>query len=372
MKILSSMTRDYSILDPKPGIMDITPYVPGKSVAAEVAKVLKLSSNENPLGPSPKAVEAYTKHTAKLHRYPDGGCTDLRKAIADVYALNPNRIICGAGSDELIGLLIHAYAGLGDEVLISEHGFLMYKIYALSNSATVVTAPERNLTTDVSALLARVTPATKLVFVANPNNPTGSYLAATEIKRLRDKLPPHVILVIDAAYAEYADRPDYTAGAELVEETPNTVMLRTFSKIYGLSSLRLGWGYFPEHIADVMQRVRGPFNVSGVAQAAGIAAVKDVDYIQKVKDHNTKWLKTLVKEISALSLTVYPSIANFLLVGFPDNIKTAPSANEFLLKRGIIVRDVNAYGLPACLRISIGTEEENKALLDALSIFMKN
>lgn len=366
------MAPSYAQLAPKPGIMDITPYVPGKSVAANVSKILKLSSNENPLGPSPKAIEAYSKHAAKLHRYPDGSANELRHAIGETYGLNPDRIICGAGSDELIGLLIHAYAGLGDEVLISEHGFLMYKIYALGNSATVVTAPEKNLTTDVNALLARVTSHTKLVFIANPNNPTGSYLPATEIKRLRDKLPPSVILVLDAAYAEYSDKPDYTAGAELVDEAPNTVMLRTFSKIYGLSSLRLGWGYFPEDIADVLNRVRGPFNVSGAALAAGVAAVKDVDYIQKVKQHNTTWLRSVNKDISALGLTVYPSIANFLLIGFPDNTKTAEEANAYLMERGIIIRDVKAYGLPSCLRASIGTEEENKALVEALSKFMKS
>lgn len=360
----------YSRLLPKPGIMDITPYVPGKSVAASASRILKLSSNENPLGPSPKALEAYAQHAAKLNRYPDGGAAELCSAIAETYALNPDRIVCGAGSDELIGLLIHAYAGAGDEVLISEHGFLMYKIYALGNSATVVTAPEKNLTTDVNALLERVTPQTKLLFIANPNNPTGSYLPATEIKRLRDRLPPQVILVLDAAYAEYANRPDYTAGAELVEEAPNTVMLRTFSKIYGLSSLRLGWGYFPEDIADVLHRIRGPFNVSGAAQAAGIAAVRDMDYIQKVKDYNLTWLKNMSKEVSALGLKVYPSIANFLLVEFPDNTHTSQEANDYLLSQGIIVRDVKAYGLPSCLRISIGTDTENQELIKHLKLFM--
>jgi histidinol-phosphate aminotransferase len=364
------MSNATAFISPKSGILDITPYVQGKSVAADAAKALKLSSNENPLGPSPKAVEAYLAHASKLNRYPDGGATELRNAIAEIYGLDPDRIVCGSGSDELIGLLIHAYAGLGDEVLISEHGFLMYKIYALGNSADVVSAPEKNLTTDANAILACVTPRTRLVFVANPNNPTGSYLPATEIKRLRDSLPPHVILVIDAAYAEYADRPDYTAGAELVEETPNTVMLRTFSKIYGLSSLRLGWGYFPREIAGVMHRVRGPFNVSGAAQAAGIAAVKDVDYIAHVKKHNTKWLKWLSKEVGTLGLIAYPSLANFLLIGFPDNTKTADEANQFLLQKGIILREVSAYGLPQCLRATIGTEEENQALVKALHAFM--
>lgn len=354
-----------NMLKPKAGIMDITPYVGGKSVAKGVAQVLKLSSNENPLGPSPVAIEAFREHAAKLHRYPDGGATALRQAIAQVYHLNPERIICGAGSDELIGLLIHAYAGAGDEVLMSEHGFLMYKIYALGNSATVITAPEKNLTTDVDALLAKVTPRTKIVFVANPNNPTGSYLPTSELKRLRAKLPPQVILVIDAAYAEYADKPDYTAGAELVTEGSNTVMLRTFSKIYGLSSLRLGWGLFPENIADVMNRVRGPFNVSGAALAAGVAAVKDVTYTEQARAHNARWMAWLAAELTKLGLVVYPSIANFLLVGFVDAVK-ANKVNEALFAKGVIVRDVVAYGLPHCLRISVGTEAENNILLKEL------
>lgn len=349
--------------------MEITPYVPGKSRSGS-GKAIKLSSNENPLGPSPRAVEAFIAHASKLHRYPDGGASLLREAIAEVYGLSPDRIICGSGSDELIGLLIHAYAGAGDEVLMSEHGFLMYKIYAMGNGARVVTAPEKNLTTDVNALLDRVSPHTKIVFVANPNNPTGSYLPATEIKRLRDSLPPHVILVIDAAYAEYANKPDYTAGAELVEQTPNTVMLRTFSKIYGLSSLRLGWGYFPEDISEVIHRVRGPFNVSGAAQAAGIAAIRDIEFLEKTKQYNLQWLKWLSKKIEEMGLVAYPSQANFVLIGFPNNKKTAEEANKYLLSKGIIVRDVVAYGLPNCLRASIGTEEENTALETALREFI--
>lgn len=365
------MPHASTVITPKAGILDIVPYVPGKSAAGSAARVLKMSSNENPLGPSPKALEAYAAHAAKLHRYPDAGMTALREAIAESFGLNANRIICGAGSDELIGLLVHAYAGQGDEVLMSEHGFLMYKIYALGNSASVVMAPEKNLTTDVNALLACVTPRTKIVFVANPNNPTGSYLPATEIKRLRDHLPPQVILVLDAAYAEYADRPDYTAGAELVEETGNTVMLRTFSKIYGLSSLRLGWGYFPENIADVINRVRGPFNVSGPAQAAGIAAVKDHEYTLRMKDHNTLWLKWVAGQANALGLKVHPSIANFLLLDFSGAPLPADVVNQRLMEKGIIIRDVVAYGLPYCLRASIGTEEENRTLIDTLRDVLK-
>ncbi len=356
---------------PKPGILDISPYVAGKSKTKDAAaKILKLSSNESSLGPSPKALKAYSEHAAKLHRYPDSSVLELRKAIAAVHGLDAERIVCGAGSDELIGLLTHAYAGEGDEVLYSEHGFLMYKIYAQGSGATPVTAAEKNLTADVNAILAKVTPKTRIVYLANPNNPTGSYLAASELKRLHDGLPGDVILAIDSAYAEFADKADYSCGKELVDMTQNTVMLRTFSKIYGLSSLRIGWGYFPAAIADVLNRVRGPFNVSGVSIAVGIAAVEDVAYTEQVKKHNNIWLAWMSEELTKLGLLVHPSIANFLLVEFTSPGKTSAAANVFLMDRGIIAREVVNYGLPKCLRITIGTEEENRAVVDALRAFL--
>jgi len=356
--------------------MEISPYVAGKSKAAPGQKIIKLSSNENPLGPSPRAIEAYKKHAELLFRYPDAAFTELREAIGEVYKLDPARIVCGAGSDELIGLLTHAYAGAGDEVLYPEHGFLMYPIYARSNGATPVTAKEKNLTTDVDALLKAVTPKTKIVFVANPNNPTGTYISAAELKRLREGLPEHVILAVDAAYAEYVEAKDYSNGLELASSTENTVMLRTFSKIYGLSSLRLGWGYFPKAIADVLHRIRGPFNVAGPSIAAGSAAVRDVEYTRKAVEHNNHWLKWLTKELNAIGLSVVPSVANFILVKFPDAAsnrpeKTSAKANLFLMERGIIPREVVNYGLPEYLRISIGLEEDNQLLLESLKEFMK-
>ncbi len=356
---------------PKPGILDIKAYVAGKSKAAAGITPIKLSSNENPLGASPKALSAYVLHAAKLNRYPDSGHTELREAIASVFTLDASRIVCGAGSDELIGLLVHAYAGVGDEVLYSQYGFLMYKIYAQGFGATPVTAPEVNLTTSVDNLLKAVTPRTKIVFVANPNNPTGSYISSSEMKRLRDGLPPHVILAIDGAYAEYVDKPDYTTGSELVESTPNTVMLRTFSKIYGLSSLRLGWAYCPSNISDVLNRIRGPFNVSGASLAAGVEAVKDTEYTETVKLYNDHALDYVNKRLAELGLHVYPSVGNFVLVGFPTNGKTAQAANAYLSEKGLIVRDVESYGLPQCLRISIGKNEENQAVCDALADFMR-
>lgn len=356
---------------PKSGILDIAPYVGGKSTARAGVKVVKLSSNETPLGASPLAQKAYIETASVLHRYPDGNATKLREAIGEVYNLPAEQIVCGAGSDELIGLLVHAYVCAGDEVVISQHGFLMYKIYAQSVGANVIVAAEKNLKSDVDALLKAVTPKTKIVFIANPNNPTGSHISASEMKRLHDGLPKNVILAIDDAYCEYATAADYSDGSELVTGSKNVVMLRTFSKIYGLSALRLGWAYAPSNIIDVLNRIRGPFNVSTPAIMAGTYAIKDVDFTAKAKAFNAKWLTWLSEEIRKLGLIVHPSIGNFILVEFDSEKNTAKEANNFLMERGLIVREVAGYGLPNHLRITIGLEEDNKAVVSALKEFLK-
>ena len=359
-----------SILVPQPGVMDITPYVGGESKVPGVSRIIKLASNEGALGPSPKAVEAFQAHGSEIHRYPDGGCTPLREAVAAKYGLDASRIVFGAGSDELIGLICRAYAGTGDEVLYSEHGFLMYPIAAKSASATPVAAPEDDLTADVDQILAKVTEATRIVFIANPNNPTGTYLPATEMERLRAGLPGGVLLVIDAAYAEYIDLEDYSPGTELVEANDNVVMTRTFSKIYGLGGLRLGWGYCSAQVADVLHRVRNPFNVSAAAQEAGLAAFADQDFVAKVKDHNDEWLPWTTEKVREIGYEVPPSIGNFILVRFPtEQGRGAPDADEFLKSRGIIVRRMAGYGLPEALRVTIGTEEEMRAFVEALAEF---
>jgi histidinol-phosphate aminotransferase len=360
---------------PRPGILDISPYVGGEAHAPGVDRLIRLASNEGALGPSPRAMEAYRNAAAEVHRYPDGHSTALRDGLARLYGLDASRIVCGTGSDELLGLLTRAYAGPGDEVLYSAHGFLMYPISAKSVGATPVAAPEKGLKADVDALLAHVTERTKIVFIANPNNPTGSFLTTDEMRRLHAGLPEHVVLVIDAAYAEYVDRPDYTAGAELVEEFRNVVMTRTFSKIYALGGLRLGWAYCPPAIADVLNRVRGPFNVSSASQIAGIAAVEDQEFIERSRRHNDMWREWLAGRLTEMRLTVHPSIANFLLVSFAnassDGNQAAESARQFLKARGILVRQMGGYGLPHCLRISIGTEEEMRAVADAVAAFLK-
>lgn len=354
---------------PRPGVMQIEAYVPGKSKAAGVAKIHKLSSNETPLGPSPKAAEAIRTFN-HLELYPDGAATRLREAIAARYGLDPNRIICGAGSDELLALITHAYVGPGDEGIFTEHGFLVYRIAVLAAGGTPVVAPEKDLRTDVDAILAKVTDRTKIVFLANPNNPTGTYIPFDEVKRLQAELPPHVVLVLDAAYAEYVRRNDYEAGLELVATSENVVMTRTFSKIYGLANLRLGWMVAPSHIVDAVSRIRGPFNVSGPAMAAGIAAIQDEAHIAKAVEHNEKWLAWLTREIEALGLKVTPSVGNFLLIHFPtDAGRTAKDADTFLTARGLILRQVEAYGLPSCLRLTVGDEEANGLVVAALRDF---
>ena len=354
---------------PRPGVMAIEAYVPGKSQGGAGVKVHKLSANENPLGASPKAVEAFQSANA-LELYPDGSSLKLREAIAAAYGLDPARIVCGTGSDELLMLTAVAFAGPGDEVLYSQHGFLVYRIAALAAGATPVVAPEKDYRSDVDALLAAVTDKTRVVFLANPNNPTGTYLPFDEVKRLQRGLPPHVLLALDAAYAEYVRRNDYESGIELVATCPNVVMLRTFSKIYGLAALRVGWLYGPAEVVDAINRIRGAFNVSAPGIAAAVAAIEDTVHVETAIAHNETWLPWLTRELTALGLTVTPSVANFLLVHFPDAPgRTAKDADAFLTQRGLILRRVDSYGLPGALRLTVGTEEANRLLIETLKEF---
>src|SRR5579872_5527552 len=356
---------------PRPGLLDIAPYVPGKSSAPGVAKIFKLSSNETPLGPSPKAIAAYQAAGAHLEDYPDGSASDLRQAIGQAFGLDPDRIVCGAGSDDLLNLLARAYLADGDEAIHTVHGFLVYPIATRGTGARPVAVPETDYTADVDAILAAVTPKTKIVFLANPNNPTGTCLSFDEVKRLHRGLPPHVLLVLDAAYAEYVRRNDYEAGIELVATSDNVVMTRTFSKIHGLAALRLGWMFGPAHVVDAVNRIRGPFNVNGAAIAAGIAAIEDVAHQEKAREHNSRWLAWLAQEIGKLGLKVTPSVANFLLIHFPETKgRTAKDADAFLTARGLVLRQVGAYKLPHALRMSVGTEEANRLVVAALKEFL--
>lgn len=357
---------------PKPGIMEIAPYVPGRSKAGSGVKTHKLSSNENPLGASPRALEAYKAAAANLALYPDGASSALREAIATRFGLNAANIVCGAGSDEILQLLANAYLREGDEAIYTEHGFLVYPIVIRANGATPVIAPEKNNTTDVDAILARVTKRTRMVFLANPNNPTGTYIAFSEVRRLHAGLPEGCLLVLDAAYAEFVRRNDYEAGVELVGSAANVVMTRTFSKVHGLAALRIGWAYCPPAVADVLNRIRGAFNVSAPAIAAGVAAIEDGAFMEASIAHNDKWLAEMTRGLAALGLKVTPSVANFLLVHF-DGLagKTAAGADAFLGERGFILRRMDSYGFANALRLSIGTDEANRGVLAALADYVK-
>jgi histidinol-phosphate aminotransferase len=353
---------------PRDGILAIEAYVPGKS-GAKGAKIYKLSSNESPIGASPKAQAAFAATVEGLALYPDGSATVLREAIAQRFGLRAEQIVCGAGSDELLQLLAHAYLRDGDEAIYSQYGFMVYPIVIKANGAKAVVVPEKNHTADVDGILAHVTPKTRMVFLANPNNPTGTYLPFSEVKRLHAGLPPTVLLVLDAAYAEFVRSNDYESGVALVSEARNVVMTRTFSKIHGLAALRLGWAYCPDHVADVLNRIRGPFNVSAGAIAAGVAAIGDQTFMAAAVEHNDTWLNYLTTEISALGLTVTPSVGNFVLVHFPAH-KSAADGDQFLQSRGIIVRRMEGYRMPTALRMSVGTAEANHALVAALKDFM--
>src|SRR5580658_7807330 len=356
---------------PRAGVLDISAYVPGKSSAPGVAKVFKLSSNETPLGPSPRAIAAYKAVAAHLEDYPDGSASELRVAIGRVFGLDPDRIVCGGGSDDLLNLLARAYLADGDEAIHTTHAFVVYPIATLGTGAKPVVAAETDYTASVDAILAAVTRKTKVVFLANPNNPTGTYVSFDEVKRLHRSLPPQVLLVLDAAYAEYVRRNDYESGIELVATSENVVMTRTFSKIHGLAALRLGWMFGPAHVVAAINRVRGPFNVNTPAIAAGIAAIEDHEHQERAREHNSRWLPWLAQELEKLGLKATPSVANFLLIHFPEaKGRTAKDANDFLMARGLILRQVGAYKLPNALRMTVGSEEANRLVVAALKDFL--
>lgn len=353
-------------IKPQPGILDIALYQGGKSHVAGVQNAVKLSSNENPFGPSDKAKEAFARTVHTLHRYPNTDHASLRDAIAEVHRLDADRVICGVGSDEIITFLCQAYAGPKDEVVFTEHGFLMYRISALAVGATPVEVAERERTTDVDAILAACNRRTKLVFIANPNNPTGTMISVAEIDRLAAGLPKQAILVLDGAYAEYVD--GYDGGLALVESRSNVVMTRTFSKIYGLGGLRIGWGYGPRAIIDVLNRIRGPFNLSNTQLETAEAAVRDQEFVTKCRTENARMRHWLSEALAELGVPSDTSMANFVLARFASDAE-ATACDAFLQEQGLIVRRVAGYKLPHCLRITIGDEAACRRVAHAVAQF---
>lgn len=355
---------------PRPEILTIHPYVAGESELLGANRTVKLSSNEGAFGMPPSAQAAIAAVAAESYRYPDGGADKLRAAIGKRWGLDPKRIVCGAGSDDLLYQFCLSYGGPGRDIIMSAHGFSIYHIAGTYAGSRVIKVPERNLTADLDAMLAAVSPTTRLIFLANPNNPTGSMLPAEAISRFRSALPPEVLLVLDSAYAEYVVHPAYDAGVKLVDSTDNTVMTRTFSKIYGLGGMRIGWCYAPAAIVDVLNRVRGPFNVSVAAQAAAIAALGEPNWVETLCAHNAEYRLQLVAGLEKAGLKVWPSEGNFVLVDL-ETIEVANAADAFLRASGIIVRKVGGYGLPHCLRVTIGTSEEVGLAIDAFAEFMR-
>jgi histidinol-phosphate aminotransferase len=355
---------------PKPGILEISPYVAGRGPEPGGPPAIKLSSNESALGPSPAAIAAYEAVGHDIFVYPEGSARLLREAIADIHGVDSDRIVCGNGSEELIALLARTFLSPGDEVVFTRHAFLVYRIVALSAGAHPVVVDEIDLRASVNNLLAAVTPRTRIVFLANPNNPTGTCLSASEIRRLHEGLPDSVLLVLDAAYAEYVERDDYEPGVELVRDFDNVVMLRTFSKIYGLAGMRVGWAFCPPDIVDALNRVRGAFNVSAPAQRAAMAALRDRDHVARSIAHNSKWKSWLTEKIREAGVTVGESEGNFLLLQFRA-ARQAQAADAFLTKRGFILRPVANYELPHCLRLTVGAEDANRGVGEALADFVR-
>ena len=352
---------------PQPGILKIAPYVPGRSDAPSGVKLVKLSANESPLGASPRAIEAYKALADKFHIYPEGSSRELRTALGEVHGISPDRIVCGFGSDDILHLLAQVYLGEGDEAVMSQYGFNVYPIITRGASAEIVMAPETDYRADVGNLLAAVTPRTKIVFLANPNNPTGTYLSAAEVERLHAGLRPDILLVVDSAYAEYVTATDYSVGIDLVDKAQNVVMVRTFSKM-GIAGERVGWMYGPDHSVEAGNRIRGPFTAPLPGQAAAAAAARDVEFTAKLRDYNANWRDWLTKALSGNAIRVPPSQGNFILALFED-VATSRAAFTALRDKGLIVREMHGYGIPEALRITIGLEEHMRAVAEILEAF---
>lgn len=361
-----------SLPEPKSGVLDIARYVGGRSKSDDGTPGIKMSSNESALGASPLAVKAYEAAANELHLYPDGGADDLRAAIAAHYGIEFDRLVCGNGSGELLSLIAELYAGPGDQVLFTEHSFSIYRIVAKTRGADAVEAPLDGFRTDVDALISAANDKTRLVYIANPANPTGTYLTRDELERLCAGLPDRCLLVVDSAYGEFATADDFDIGTDLCARHENVVMTRTFSKLYGLAGLRIGWAYCAPEVADLLHRIRMPFNVSIPAQRAAIAALEDKPFVDRAIQHNTKWRAYFETSLASLGLDVVASAANFVLVGFPPAAtgKSAHEADKFLADHGYLLRRMDGYGYPDHLRLSVASAEANEQVISLIEEFL--
>jgi histidinol-phosphate aminotransferase len=356
---------------PKRGILDIQAYIGGKSRIEGVADPVKMSSNENPLGCSPLAEAAFLASAPRLNRYPDGKAAPLRAAIARRFALEPERLIFGAGSDEIYILLAQIYLEPGDNIVQAKHAFLSYAISARACQAEVKEAEQDNLRIDVDAMLAQVDARTKLVFIGNPDNPTGSWLSGEEVRRLHAGLPSDVVLVVDEAYGDFARAEDFEPMLDFARDKDNVVVTRTFSKLYGLAALRIGWAYAPVEMIEAMERIRLPFNTTIPAQEAATAALEDEAFVERTISENARWRSWLIEQIEELGLEVFPSQTNFILIRFPTEPgRTAAEAEAFLASKGYIVRGLGNYRLPDCIRVTVGLEPHNYDLVGLLAEFL--
>ena len=365
--------RDLTQPTPKSGILDIHAYKPGRATAEGVTDPVKLSANENILGSSPKAKAAFAAGIDRLHLYPDGQGQALRAAIAQRYQLEPERLTFGCGSDEIFAILNQILLEPGDNIVQGQYGFAAYAIGARACQAEVRFAPEPNLRIDIDQTLAQIDERTRIVFIANPANPTGTWLTGEEIAQLHAGLPASVVLVLDGAYAEFATDPAFSDGLELARHAKNVLVTRTFSKMHGLAALRIGWGYGSASLIDALERIRPPFNTSIPAQEAALAALADDEFQTASVAHIEQWRPWLAQQLGGLGLETTPSAANFLLVRFPTRPgTTAAEAEAFLASRGLLVRAVAGYGLPEHLRITVGLDHHNRALMTALQDFMNH
>ncbi len=362
-----------SILNPKRGIDTINLYTGGVSKISGLENIIKLSSNESPFGPSAKVAEAYKKSSNKLSRYPELTAESLQTIIAKKHNLNPDQIICGTGSDEILIFTVLTFCSPGDEVIHAEHGFEMYPIMTKYAGAESILASEIDYKINIESVVNKITDSTKIIFIANPNNPTSTYLNRKELRSLLNLVPKRIVVVIDAAYAEFVDAQDYDKSFDLANEFENVLITRTFSKAYSLAGLRLGWGYGSKNLIDLLKKIRPPFNLPPGAIAAGIAALDDDQHLQKVVDHNSSVKSWFIKELNQLGFKAFETQTNFVFVIIPEKGKqNAGNVNNFLLSRGIAVRYLLSYGLKNAIRITLGTKTELNQTLNALKEFLSD